>query len=780
MNRKQRRAARGAGSTSAFGSGAAAVGLAGAADLFHSAVAQHQAGALDEAERQYRRVLMLAPTHADSLHNLGLIALRRGDAKAAVDLIARAIKINDRVADYHYNIALAWRALDRMPEVASHLERTIALRGDYALAHLNLGNVRRLQGSIADAIACYERAIALSPDLAGAHVNLANVLFDEGRRDEALTHYEQVLAREPNHAEAHARLGGALLAQGNSELAIRHLERALALHPNLAGANEELAKAYMAAGKPEQAIYFLSRALERNDSIELKNYFAHCVKLVRFSADDGRFRKLVLRALTEAWSRPRALAGVCISLIGLNPVVNDLATRGNAAWPARLPAAELLNPSAVTTLARDELLCRLLECDPVTDLGLERLLTNLRCAMLDAAATPSVGDADLLVLCCAIARQCFVNEYVFSTTAAEADAAKRLQAGCEAALASGEPCPALWPAALGAYFPLHTLTGAEKLIERSWPQCVKELIVQQIEQPAQERRIAASLPVLTPIDGDVSRRVRQQYEESPYPRWVKSGPAERPPVFDLPEPAQRFDVLVAGCGTGLAVIEFARQMRQAHVLAIDLSRTSLGYAKRMAESYGAANIEFAQADITELGAIERQFDFIDCSGVLHHLADPWQGWRVLLSLLRSGGVMQVGLYSALARQSIVAARALIAEHGYRPFADDIRRCREHIIGSQDPLLKSVVQWEDFFTTSECRDLLFHVQEHRTTLPDIKDFLAANGLSLLRFNLDPLTLQRFAARFPDATAITDLDCWHAFEIEAPATFAAMYQFWVCKS
>ena len=81
----------------------------------------------------------------------------------------------------------------------------------------------------------------------------------------------------------------------------------------------------------------------------------------------------------------------------------------------------------------------------------------------------------------------------------------------------------------------------------------------------------------------------------------------------------------------------------------------------------------------KLASIGRDFDFIDASGVLHHLADPWAGWRMLLSLLRPGGVMQVGLYSELARQNVVAARALIAERGYRPIPDDIRRCREDIM-----------------------------------------------------------------------------------------------------
>jgi hypothetical protein len=166
--------------------------------------------------------------------------------------------------------------------------------------------------------------------------------------------------------------------------------------------------------------------------------------------------------------------------------------------------------------------------------------------------------------------------------------------------------------------------------------------------------------------------------------------------------------------------------------------------------------------------------------VLHHLGDPWQGWRALLTLLRPGGVMQVGLYSKLARQNVVAARALIAERGYRPVPQDIRRCREEILAAEDgSLLKSASAFSDFFTTNECRDLIFHVQEHQMTLPQIKAFLIENGLQFAGFVLDPATQQQFAARFPESSAMLDLDRWHAFETQAPATFAKMYQFFVRK-
>jgi 2-polyprenyl-3-methyl-5-hydroxy-6-metoxy-1,4-benzoquinol methylase len=380
---------------------------------------------------------------------------------------------------------------------------------------------------------------------------------------------------------------------------------------------------------------------------------------------------------------------------------------------------------------------------------------------------------------CAVARQCFVNEYVYALTETEAEQAQQLRAALEAAFAAGEKCPPLWPVAVGAYFPLGALANGLALCEEEWPQGVAALIEQQVKEPAEEHRIAAALPALTAVDDDVSRAVRQQYEESPYPRWIKAGPPAQPAIIERqPQPAR--EILIAGCGTGRFTIEFARQARRAHFLAIDLSLASLSYTKRMAQRFNLSNIEFAQADILKLASIGRQFDFIESSGVLHHLADPWQGWRVLLEMLRPGGVMQIGLYSELARQGVVAARALIADRGYRAVPEDIRRCRDEVMAAEDgSLLRSVTAWADFFTTSECRDLLFHVQEHRTTLPEIKSFLAANQVQFAGFILDASVRRQFAAQFPGPAALTDLDCWHVFERGAPQSFAGMYQFWVRK-
>jgi tetratricopeptide (TPR) repeat protein/2-polyprenyl-3-methyl-5-hydroxy-6-metoxy-1,4-benzoquinol methylase len=794
MNRDQSRGSGPPGTESPFAAAANATPAGTIADQFGAAVALHQRGALAEAERHYRHILTQVPAHADSLHNLGLIALHTGDTASAVELIEKAIAADNRRAEYHYNIALAWRAQNRLDRVATHLERAIEIRGDYALAHLNLGNVRREQGRLAEAVACYEHALALSPNSPAARFNLANMLSEQRRWETAAANYRQVLAFEPNHAEAHAKLGEALSAQGQPHAAIPHIERALSLKPDLAGAHEELAKAHMSAGDVRSAVLAASRALELNETAEGKALFAQCVTFANFTTDiDGRFRKLVRRALVEAWAVPRELSGVCISLIKLDSRVSGMIARAERAWPARLPAEEIFDTPTISALADDDLLHSLLECDPVTDIGLERLITNVRHALLGRLGSNETlhdrGVEHLLGFSCAIARQCFVNQYVFSLTEDENERAMLLRGSIEDGLRNNVEISPLRLAVIGAYFPLHALAGAERLLEKSWPPPIADLIVQQIKEPAEERRIRAALPALTSIEGEVSRIVREQYEENPYPRWIKGGPPIQPAILDR-RPAPVVDVLIAGCGTGIFTTEFARKARSARFLAIDLSLASLSYAKRMAASFGLTNVEFAQADIMKLGALERTFDFIDSSGVLHHTADPWAAWRVLLSLLRPDGMMQIGLYSELGRRNVVAARALIAERGYRPVPDDIRRIREVVASAEDgSLLKSISQWSDFFTISECRDLLFHPQEHRTSLPEIKSFLAANGLRFAGFILDALTSDLFVRRFPEIADLThkarfdafaDLDRWHLFETERPQTFAGMYRFWVHKS
>lgn len=80
---------------------------------------------------------------------------------------------------------------------------------------------------------------------------------------------------------------------------------------------------------------------------------------------------------------------------------------------------------------------------------------------------------------------------------------------------------------------------------------------------------------------------------------------------------------------------------------------ALAYASRMARQRGVGNIEFLRMDLLELPRLERDFDIVECTGVLHHLRDLLQGGRAVISRLRAGGVVHISLYSELTRRGVV-------------------------------------------------------------------------------------------------------------------------------
>ena len=165
---------------------------------------------------------------------------------------------------------------------------------------------------------------------------------------------------------------------------------------------------------------------------------------------------------------------------------------------------------------------------PVRDIGLEQLLTNARLAVLDLAHAPAADiPQDVLEFCCALAQQCFINEYVFDRTPEEQDRASALRDRLAAALETDDVPPALTVAAVGAYFPLHAMNVQPARFERPWPDAVKRLVVQQVREPAEEQSLRASIPALTPIVDSVSALVSQQYEEHPYPRWIATSSPRR-------------------------------------------------------------------------------------------------------------------------------------------------------------------------------------------------------------------------------------------------------------
>ncbi len=762
----------------------------------HAIVNLLQAGRTTEAETLADDWARRYPDDVFGWSVLGSLRLTRGAARAAEACLARAVALAPDVADLYVNLGLARADCGDDEAALACYEAALARNPACVPALTNRGAALQAAGRTREAVAAYDAALRLDPGHAKAHYNRANAVKELGLFEEALAGYDRAVALVPDYAYALTARGILRAEAGQMRRAEADARAGLLAAPDLPQALDLLARCLLArAADPAEALALIERSLALDGGLEAKRLFVECLHRLPPGQLTGSLARRLARALAEPWDRPERLVPVAARALEHDARLGPALARAVAAWPTSLAAQDLFGPDGPGQCGDNGLLTETLAAGPVCTLPLERFCTLARRCLLEAALAgdrPLEADTAGLRFFAALAEQCRVNEYAFAEGDDEARRAEALAGRLEAALDTGQAVPALTVLAVAAYRPVSGLAGAEALARRPWPAPVAEAVGRWLAEAAEERGYRETMPHLTPIEDEVSLRVRRQYEENPYPRWMRAAPVDEPQPFDaflsrrfpfspfVPLGRHdRLDVLVAGCGSGQHALETARRFHGADVLAVDLSLASLAYAKRKSLAIGVANIAFAQADILRLGAIERRFDVIESTGVLHHLHDPLAGWRTLLGLLRPGGCMRLGFYSELARRDMPRLRVMLQIKGYVPTPQSLRQCRQELLNlpDGDPSRRLLVQ--DFYSTSGCRDLFFHVCEQAFGLPAIASFLDENGLSFLGFDIEPETLACYRRRFPGDPAATDLGNWHVFEQERKDTFLEMYQFWIQK-
>ena len=758
---------------------------------YHIGIALGALRRFNEAAAHNRRAIELRPGYAAAYMNLGNALKAQHQPAEALASYRHALALQPRSHDSHYNIANLLADLGELDEAVGHYNQALSLNPGHASTHNNLGTALTALGKREDAMRHYDRAATLDPALAEAAVNAGDASRDIGRPADAARWYRRALERRPNLAAAHQGLGAALEAEGDASGAAVHYEQARRLKVEFRDACIQQARAQFGGADLGGALALLKGAHDAAENAETRAVLFECLADRRCLPFAHAYRAELVRALLEPWGDPRDILNVSIAVLRSDPVVNRCIQRTAGHSPVlTIEAADL------AALARNQLLHALLVSEPLSWIEGDSLLRPIRATLLDLAAQAVPGDGpdgDLLPLHCALARQCLLNDFVWSCSAAEWQTAASLRDKLATTAATRTTVPPSWIAAVASYMPLQSLPAeaVDGLLAGSWPEPIARPLTQQITEPRHQARAAESIPGLTAIDDDVSLLVQQQYEQSPYPRW-RAIAAIAPPVSfgtymrgrfpladaDLNDAGPALDYLIAGCGTGRHAAVVAQMFSNVRIVAIDLSRKSLGYAKTMTDAIGLTAIAYGQADILKVGSIGRTFDVIDSCGVLHHMADPWAGWRALLAVLRPRGCMRVTLYSSLGGAPVTAAQNLIRERGHSRDADDIRRARLDILALPDGNpAKLVAHMVDFYSLSECRDLLFHVQEHKFGLPEIADFLTAHDLELIGFEVEAAALRQYTQKFPADASKTDIANWHSLEQQDPDTFKSMYQFWV---
>ena len=708
----------------------------------------YQSGRFKVAEEIAKSLSLKFPRHPFGWKALGAILQQTNKIEESLVPMQKAVELLPHDAEAHCNLGVTLHDLSKLDEAKEIFMKALQLNPNFAEAYNNLGNTLLKMGQFEDAKENYKTAIALKPEYAEAYNNLGNVLKELGQLGVAKASYTKAISLKPDFAEAHHELSITLREQGETGKAFSASIKALSLKQNFT-----------------EAYVNLSQIL----------------KSVSFKSLDPRLYPIFTNLLTiENHVRPEGLARAFSTLLKQDLQVKDLIDKVKV-----FESPEDLNNS-IASLRQLKLLHHLMRICPLPDLELEELFVNIRRCLLFNLGKIKASD-DVIYFLSTLCLHCFTNEYVYFESEEETELIDELEKIITESFVQSKQPELLNILCLASFRPLHKYTWYQDIEVLDQLDEIKKRLV---EEPSVERLIAKEISLLGAVSDRVSKTVRTQYEENPYPRWIK------PTLFKGKSIAEFCDdtglqlysenikdttapkILIAGCGTGQHSIATASSFSNSEVTAVDLSLSSLAYAKRKTDETKLANLLYMQADILNLADLGQEFDIIESVGVLHHMSEPMAGWSVLTKILKPGGLMRIGLYSELARQHIKEIRREIKSLGVDKSDTDMRQFRQSIITSEKKSHKKLIKSPDFFSLSMLRDLLFHEQEHRFTLPQIDTCLNELGLKFCGFGSKD-TKTKFKAFYGEKGDINDLVAWHKFEENNPDTFIEMYQFWCQK-
>jgi tetratricopeptide (TPR) repeat protein len=264
--------------------------------LLHTALAQHQHGALPEACDLYQQVLALRPGDHDALHLLGVARAAMGETAEGIALIQQAITVNPGAASPHFNLGgvflaqgdtekalgaflacIAWspnhvgaqvaaartlHALGRSAEAVDHYARALVLTPADMAIWIELGATLTASDRLIEALGTYDQILRLRPDHVEAHYNRGCILLHQQAYDAAEAAFKAVLAGQPNHLGALLNLGFALEAQARGQDALAAFEQVLKLAPDNLAARLQRGLLLKALNRHAEAVEPLTAVLE--------------------------------------------------------------------------------------------------------------------------------------------------------------------------------------------------------------------------------------------------------------------------------------------------------------------------------------------------------------------------------------------------------------------------------------------------------------------------------------------------------------------------------------
>src|SRR5579859_1030574 len=281
--------------------GASAAGNADSTDpraWFAKGQAALQAGDLDAAEAEFRKVVAADPRSGAAYANLGVIAMRRKHWDQALTLLQKAERLDPKMTGIRLNIGLVkYRRGDYAGAIAPFAS-VVRDQADSQQASYLLGLCYLFTEHYGDTVAVLEplwpqqsnnfmylyvlgiaahkvgrkdldekalnQLVAVGGEAPEFHLILGKAYLNRGEPEKAIPEFEQAASANPNLPYLHFSMGMAYLRLDNNEAAEAEFRKDLEVEPDLPDTYEQLGEFYSRAGNNEEAAKFFHEALQRN------------------------------------------------------------------------------------------------------------------------------------------------------------------------------------------------------------------------------------------------------------------------------------------------------------------------------------------------------------------------------------------------------------------------------------------------------------------------------------------------------------------------------------
>jgi SAM-dependent methyltransferase/Tfp pilus assembly protein PilF len=665
-----------------------------------------------------------------------------------------------------------------------------------------LGSIHEASGDLVESEQLYRKALAISPSTAEYYSNLAAIKYKLGTISESKELLLKAIELRPDLSGAFNNLGNIYRAEVDYETALSFYYKSIDIDKNRE-AFDNCSDLLIELHRPLDLISLHKRHATLANRPSAKAVFAQAIGLVRQEKYNPAWYVVSINLLNDSDISAENVLHLAYDILKRDENFQTLRNLLEDFKPESLVVYEWLN--GLTDECRD-LIYLALSSGVISDFELEKVFTELRRQLLytliqtrqNLESKNKLG-AYITKLCWAFAMQSHLNEYIFEESQQEKARVSELE---DALINVSNGCNQVPLSFIYIFFSYRNYRQQYSNLFSAIYETTneytlfKKLVVTNFNE---ELALCVTIPRLTSIENTISERVRSHYEINPYPAWSKKRRATGTSLneflstkfagspYRIIKKTLDVDILIAGCGTGKVIASTCNCIKTSRkVLAIDLSLKSLAYAKRQLLAEGYQNIELGQADILELETLNRTFDFIDASGVLHHLDDPTEGWKILIALLNPGGVMRVGLYSDRARAPITQFKknfSSMRNLSCSVNASEIESLRSiRNVAKEFPEFSAtwILKTKDFFYSSGFRDLILHEQEMTFSIMMIKRLLSEYDLNFIGFDLPKGIELKFLSEFKDRSKLFNLAYWDLFEETNPDVFSGMYQFYVQKS